>query len=229
MADCARPREPIKNMRHLILRNKSIPIPRTTCPRRNRIPMGTSPRMPQKSANLLLQLRANNMLKLTSMRISLRSNNSKRIGKQPFSQPVPPNHIARPIFSLRGQSDDTLSHFHQSTIAQAPHHAHRIHHTARAHALELRRHALFAANPNLLEQMIESFLILSRKSTHLHQTPMRQLNTPVRQLRNRSIMCHHQDRMPGSMQSRGSNRSPAVHSPRPNSPSARPPKLSSDD
>src|ERR1700723_2478135 len=180
--------------------NQPMRMPRTTSPRRNRIPMRTTPRMPQKCTNLLLQFRANNMLELTSMRLSLRPNNSKRIGKEPFRQTVPPNHIPRPIPPARRQSDHTLPNFHQPAIAQSPHHPRSIHHPPRAHPVKPRRHSLFGANPNLLEQMIEPFLILSSKSSHLHQAPMRQFNPPVRQLRDRRIVRNHQNRMAASMQ-----------------------------
>ena len=73
----------------------------------NRRSMRTSPRMPQKRADLVRSFRRENVLKLASLLLDFGfAVHRQTIGKQPLRQAVPPNDICRLLAPPLGELND---------------------------------------------------------------------------------------------------------------------------
>src|SRR6266581_9530077 len=126
--------------------------------RGNGIAVRTRLGMIQKRANLLVKLRADDVFELAGLGMRLGIGNGKGISEEALGEAVTPDNVAGASAAVFGEADVAAADFHQVQIGHTAERAHRVHRAEGADALDARFGALFAANPDLLEQMIEALL-----------------------------------------------------------------------
>jgi len=96
------------------------------------------------------------VFKFASLAVRFVIVNSEGVFEQTLRQPVPPHHITSATFSAIGQLNlVVLPDVNEAKVLHASQRAYGINSTRRANMLHVRAVAFLAADPNLLEQMIE--------------------------------------------------------------------------
>src|ERR1700722_18215695 len=152
---------------------------RAAAARWNRIAVRAGLRMTEERADALVELGANDVLEFAGVRVGFGIGDRKCIGQQAFCQAPPAHDIARAIFAVGGERDLAPPQFEEFQIREARDDPHWVGTARLPDFLERRLDSLFAANPHLLEQMIEADLIFFREFRNLHDSSVRQIDAAV--------------------------------------------------
>ena len=124
--------------------------------RRNRIAVRASRGVTQEAADALVQFGADNVFKFASLAVRFVICNSESVFEQALRQAVPPHHITRATLPAIGQLNLVVfPDVNEAKILHASQGAYGINSTRRANMLHVRAVTFLAADPDLLEQMIE--------------------------------------------------------------------------
>src|SRR5712692_9908613 len=198
--------------------------------RRNGIPMRAGLRVPEERANALVQLRADDVFELARLRMRLGFVDGKCVLEEALGQAVTADHVARALAAHGRELHLPVLHLHQAQIGHARKNSRSgllrdnrklPRGAGGVQALGLRRLPFFAANPNLLEKMVETNFVVGGNScaavtrvgkraiermawTVLRrievQVAVSQFDAAVRLARDLWVVRHHQDRVAGVVQ-----------------------------
>src|SRR5712692_8415146 len=198
--------------------------------RRNGISMRAGLGVPEERADTLVQLRADDVFELARLRVRLGFVDGKSVLEEALGQAVTADHVARALAAHGRELYLPVLHLHQAQIRHARKNSrsrflrnnrHLPSGAGRVQALGLRRLPFFAANPNLLEKMVETNFVVGGNScaavtrvgkraiqrmawTVLRrievQVAVSEFDAAVRLARDVRVVRHLQDRMAGVVQ-----------------------------
>src|ERR1700746_216825 len=165
---------------HLILTETGPALARRTAAAgRNRVAVRAGLRMAQERADALVELGTDDVLEFAGVRVSFGIGDGECVSQQAFGETAAPHDIARAIFAVGREREFAAVQFEQFQIREARNNSHRVGTARLPDFLERRRDSLFAADPDLLEKMIEANLVLVRELRNLHDAPVRQIDATV--------------------------------------------------
>jgi len=166
----------------------------------NGIAVRTCLGMIQKRANLLVKLRADDVLELAGLRMRLGIGNGKSISEEALGEAVTPDNVAGASAAVFGEADVAAADFHQMQIGHAAERAAPGPPSRGCGCARRALRCLFAANPDLLEQMIEALLFFGGDCGDLLEAPVGQLDAAVGQPRDGRRVRHHDDGVSAGVQ-----------------------------
>lgn len=136
-------------------------------------------RMAEEAANALIELRADDVLELAGLRVSLGVGDGKRVRKEAFSEAATTNDIASAALATVSQFDFGIVHCHQAHDREALQGAFGIG-IERMETRELRALADFRAEPQFLEHVIDARFVFGGVDSNLREAAMRELDATIR-------------------------------------------------
>jgi hypothetical protein len=139
-------------------------------PGRNGIPVRAGLRVPEEGANALVQLRADDVFEFAGLRMRLGILNGKSVFEEPLGQAVTADHVACALAAHGRKLHFPVLHLDQVQIGHPRQNSRGglfrndrqlSHGPRRMQALRLCRLSFLAANPNLLEEMVEADFVVS--------------------------------------------------------------------
>jgi hypothetical protein len=119
--------------------------------------------MAEERADALVEFWADDVFELAGLGVCFVIVDAKRVLEEAFRKTVAAYDVARAaLAAVRQLNQMFFEDLHQAQVFHACEGAHRIHAAWGANVLDVRGPAFFAANPNLLEQVIEVNAIVHR-------------------------------------------------------------------
>ena len=146
-------------------------IPVAAIARRNGITVRASLGMAEKGADALIELRADDVFEPAGLRVGLGVVNGEGVLEKALCKPMPTHNASCALASHRRQLGFAIQQFHKMSLAHAAQGLCRrpIGKNGKTpggatclQRLDIGRFTLFAANPDLFEEMIEANLVVGR-------------------------------------------------------------------
>ena len=148
--------------------------------------------MTQEAANTLIQFRTNNVFELAGLAVGFVLVDAEGVLEKPFREPVPPHYVPRAALPPIGELHLVIfSYGNQPQILHARQCSHRVHAARSANMFHVRAVPLFAADPDLFQQMVKVNTVIHGDTLIDSQMPVSQLDLAIRLLRNIGVMSNH--------------------------------------
>lgn len=158
-------------------------------------------RVAEETANALVQFGRDDVFEFTGLAVRFVIIDPESVFEQAFGEAMTADDIASPALAAIGQFDLTiLEHMDQAKVFHAGERADRVDTAGSADVSDVGTIALFAANPDLLEEMIEVDTVVHGDALVDGEVAVNQLDAAVSLLGNVRVVRDHEDRVSGAMQ-----------------------------
>ncbi len=155
--------------------------------------------MTEERADLAVQLGTDDVLELAGLRMRLGIADGKCVGQQAFGEAVTPDDVLSATSAGGGEPDFGIADFDQSQVREALQEWSGVADVGGADALDTGGQALFAANPDLLEQVIEAHLIVGDGDRLAGDVAMGEFDAAIHKAADHRGMRDDEDRVSGGV------------------------------